>query len=159
MAQQANPSCQSCCDCTHHHLLRQCLYSASRELSALTLPHDDCGLSSISCVSSTFSPLASASARPQLQFLQALRAPPAPTSQSSCLLTATQHSTSCAKATQQFGTSAGLTSLQIQEHAAAPCWPTMPHNWRESPANICCDLRLIRKYAPLAIVQATTAAA
>jgi hypothetical protein len=47
----------------------------------LTFPQDDCGLSSISCVSSTFWPCASASARPQVQFLQALRAPPAPTYQ------------------------------------------------------------------------------
>jgi hypothetical protein len=53
--------------------------------TTLTLPQEDCGLSIMSCVSVTFSPLASASARPQLQFLQALRAPPAPTSQSSCL--------------------------------------------------------------------------
>ena len=49
-----------------------------------TFPQLDCGLSSISCVRVTRSPAASASARPHVQFLHALRAPPAPTSQSSC---------------------------------------------------------------------------
>lgn len=46
-----------------------------------TLPHEDCGLSSISCVSLSLTPAASASALPHEQFLHALR-PLLPTSQS-----------------------------------------------------------------------------
>lgn len=42
-------------------------------VTAPTLPHDDCGFSSISGVSSTFSPAASFSARPHEQFAHALR--------------------------------------------------------------------------------------
>ncbi len=51
-------------------------------LAALTLPQAEVGLSSISGVSVALTPAASASARPQEQFLQALR-PLVPTSQSS----------------------------------------------------------------------------
>jgi hypothetical protein len=65
--QAANSSCSSC-------------VCQARGQARLTLPHADCGFSSISCERSTFCTAASASALPQVQFLQAFL--PAPTSQS-----------------------------------------------------------------------------
>lgn len=54
----------------HHPSL---LHAPSMWCVALTLPHEDWGLSSISCVSLMRSPAASFSARPQEQSLHALR--------------------------------------------------------------------------------------